>query len=150
MRLRSAPEDFEVNTLKAVAGALGRLSYVGRLQDGEGAYEHWGLAKVHGSEAAVRAIGASHRVVLFAVLKKPLALLLNELATCSSEHATKMEFLASLAHPLPKPLSLSAQAHLKSVLNALSALLESPNIANPRDASPPPQPVQESRPPAGI
>ncbi len=150
MRLKSAFEDFEANTLKAVSGALGRLSYVGRLHDGEGAYGHWGLAKVHGTEAAERAIGSSHRAVLSAVLKKPLAALLNELETCSSEYPTEREFLASLAHLLPKPLSLAAQAHLKSVLSALSALLESPSIANLRGASPPPPPAQGSRPPAGI
>ena len=63
MRLKSAIEDFEANTLEAVSGSLGRLSYVGSLHDGEGGYEHWGLAKVHGREAARRAIGHSHRAL---------------------------------------------------------------------------------------
>jgi len=58
MRLKSAFEDFEGNTLKAVAG-VGQTFLRGRLQDGEGGYEHWGLAKVHGAEAAVCAIGSS-------------------------------------------------------------------------------------------
>src|SRR5712691_4298022 len=44
MRLKSALEDFEANTLGAVPGLLGRLSYVGRLHDGKGTYDHWGLA----------------------------------------------------------------------------------------------------------
>jgi hypothetical protein len=151
MRLKSALEDFEANTLGAVPGLLGRLSYVGRLHDGNGTYEHWGLAKVYGDEAAKCAIRASHRVLLSEVLKKPLAVLLNDVrASCSSEHLTEGEFLASLTHCPPKPLSPAALAHLRSVLSALSALVESRNKANLRGASQPRQPGQEPRPPAGI
>jgi hypothetical protein len=159
MRLKSAIEDFEANTLGAVSGLLSRLSYVGRLHDGKGThggtgrYEHWGLAKVYGDEAAQRAIGASHRAVLSEVLRKPLASLLNDMpASCANEHLTEREFLATLAEAnssLPKPLSRAALAHLRAVLSALSALVESRNNANLQDASPPPQPAQEPRPPAG-
>jgi len=151
MRLKSALEDFAANTLGAVPGLLGRLSYVGRLHDGNGTYEHWGLAKVYGGDAAQCAIRASHRVLLSEVLKKPLAVLLNDvLASCSNEHLTEREFLASLTHCPPKPLSPAALAHLRSVLSALSALVESRNNANLRGESQPRQPAQEPRPPAGI
>jgi len=151
MRLKSALEDFEANTLGAVPGLLGRLSYVGRLHDGKGMYEHWGLAKVYGEEAANCAIRASHRVLLSEVLKKSLAVLLNDVrASCSNEQLTEREFLASLTNCPPKPLSPAALAHLRSVLSALSALVESRNNANLRGASPPQQPAQEPRPPAGI
>jgi len=102
MRLKSALEDFEANTLRAVPGLLGRLSYVGRLHDGNGTYEHWGLAKVYGDEAARSAIRTSHRGLLSEVLKKPLAVLLNDVpASCSNEQVTEREFLASLAQSLP-------------------------------------------------
>lgn len=149
MRLKSAVEDFEANTLRAVPGLLGRLSYVGRLRDGEGQYEHWGLARVYGDDAAQRAIRASHRVLLSDVLKKPLAALLKDvLASCSNEHLTEAEFLASLSQA-PKPLSPAARAHLRSVLSALLALVESRDSANLPGASQSPQPAQESRPPAG-
>jgi hypothetical protein len=153
MRLKSALEDFETNTLGAVPGLLGRLSYVGRLQDGNGTYDHWGLAKVYGDDAAQSAIRASHRVLLSEVLKKPLAVLLKDvLASCWNEHLAEREFLASLtfAHPPPKPLSSAARAHLRSVLSALSALVESRNDANLRGASQLRQPAREPRPPAGI
>jgi len=151
MRLKSALEDFEANTLGAVPGLLGRLSYVGRLHDGNGIYNHWGLAQVYGDEAAKCAIRASHRELLSEVLKKPLAMLLQDVpASCSNEQLTEREFLATLAQSSPKPLSPAARAHLGSVLSALSALLESRNNANLRGASQPPQPAQESRPPAGI
>jgi hypothetical protein len=151
MRLKSAIEDFEANTLGAVPGSLGRLSYVGRLHDGNGTYEHWGLAKVYGGEAAQRAMRLSHRALLSEVLKKPLAVLLNDVhASCSHQHLTEGEFLSALADSQPKPLSPSARAHLRSVLSALSALTESRFLANPRDASPLRQSAQEPRPPAGI
>jgi len=155
MRLKSALEDFEANTLGAVPGLLGRLSYVGGLRDGKGTgtgrYEHWGLARVYGDDAAQSAIRASHRVLLSEVLKKPLALLLKDVpASSANEHLTASEFLAALAQSSPKPLSPAARAHLGSVLSALSALLESQNNANLRGASQPPQPVQEPQPPAGI
>jgi len=151
MRLKSALEDFEKNTLGAVPGSLGRLSYVGKLHDGEGTYRHWGMTKVYGDAAAQSAMRASHRVVLFEVLKKPLAVLHKEvLASCSNEHTTEREFLASLRQCPPKPLSPAAHAHLRSVLSALSALVESRGDANPQGASQPRQPVQEPPPPAGI
>ena len=151
MRLKSALEDFEANTLGAFPGLLGRLSYLGRLHDGKGTYEHWGLARVYGPDAAQGALRASHRVLLSNVLKKPLTALLKDVAaSCSNEHLTEKEFLDSLRQSPPKPLSPAALAHLKSVLSALSALVESRNSANPPGASQPPQPAQESRPPAGI
>ena len=142
MRLKSALEDFETNTLGGVPGLLGRLSYVGGLRDGKGTgtgrYEHWGLARVYGDDAAQSAICASHRVLLSEVLKKPLAVLLKDVpASCANEHLTESEFLAALAQSSPKPLSPAARAHLGSVLSALSALVESRENANPRGASQP-------------
>jgi len=140
MRLKSALEDFEANTLSAVLGLLGRLSYVGRLHDGEGTYDHWGLARVYGDDAAQSAIRASHRVLLSEVLKKPLAVLLKDVpASCANEELTERELLSALAQAqsLPKPLSPAARAHLASVLSALSALVENRENANPRGASQP-------------
>jgi len=138
MRLKSAREDFETNTLGAVPGLLGRLSYVGRLHDGKGKYEHWGLAKVYGDDAAQCAISASHRILLSDVLKKPLELLLKEaIASSSNEHLTEREFLVLLERSSPTHLSPAARAHLASVLSALWALVESRNDANPPSASQP-------------
>ena len=151
MRLKSAHEDFEANTLDAISGLLGRLSYVGGLHDGKGTYEHWGLAKAYGAEAAQGAMGALHRELLSEVLKKPLGALLNDLlASCSNEHLTEREFLASLTGCHPKPLSPAALAHLRSVLSALSALVESRDDANPPGEEQPQQPAQGPRPPADI
>jgi|ERR1017187_4173899 hypothetical protein len=138
MRLKSAREDFETNTLGAVPGLLGRLSYVGRLQDGKGKYEHWGLAKVYGDDAAQGAISAAHRILISEVLKKPLGELLKDVVTsCANEHPKEKESVVSLRQAAPRPLSAAARAHLKSVMNALSALVENRNDPNPRGASQP-------------
>lgn len=151
MRLKSALEDFEANTLGAVLGSLRRFSYVGRLHDGNGSYQHWGLAKIHGEDAAQRAMRTSHRSLLSEVLKKPLALLLKDVQmSCSNERQTEEGFLTSLSGSAPKPLSPSARAHLKSVQAALLALVENRNSANHPGASQPQQSVQEPQPPAGI
>ena len=151
MRLKSALEDFEAGTLGAVAGLLGRFSYVARLHGGNGTYSHWGLAKVYGEDAAQGAIRASHRVLLSEVLKKPLAMLLKDVpASCSNEQLTEREFLVALTYSPPWSFSAAARAHLKSVLSALLALVESRNSASPPGASQPRPPVQEPRPPAGI
>ena len=150
MRLKSALEDFEKNTLGAVPGVLSRLAYVGKLHDGKGTYEHWGLVKVYGCDAAQGAIRTSHRVLLSEVLRKPLAVLLEDVkVACSNEHLTEQEFLALLRHSPPKPLSPAAMAHLRSVLTALSALVETRDVANLRGASQLRQPGQEPPPPAG-
>jgi hypothetical protein len=135
MRLKSALEDFEANTLRMVPGLLGRLFYVGSLRDEDGQYSHWGLVKVYGDDAAQRAIRISHHVLLSETLKKPLAVLLNDApASCAKDHLTEKELLAALAQSPPKPLSPAARAHLRSVLSALLALVESRDSANPPTA----------------
>lgn len=150
MRLKSALEDFEANTLGVVPGLLGRLSYVGSLRNDEGQYGHWGLAKVYGDEAAQRAMGASHRVLLSEILKTPLAALLKDVpASCAKDHLPEKELLARLAESPPKPLSPAARAHLRSVLSALLALVESQDSANPPGAWRSRSPALEPRPPAG-
>lgn len=136
MRLKSAREDFETNTLGAIPGLLGRLAYVGKLQDGEGKYEHWGLTRVYGEDAAQTAISAAHRILVSEVLKKPLPVLLKDAAASSSnEHLTEEEFLATLEQSATKHLSRAVRAHLGSVMNSLSALVESQKDANLRGAS---------------
>src|ERR1035441_10175347 len=132
MRLKSAREDFETNTLGAVPGLLGRLSYVGRLQDGKGKYEHWGLAKVYGDDAAQGAISAAHRILISEVLKKPLGELLKDVVTsCANEHPKEKESVVSLRQAAPRPLCAAARGHLKSVMNTLSGLLRTGMIPSP-------------------
>jgi hypothetical protein len=137
MRLRSALEDFEANTLAAVPGLLGKLYYLGTMHDGDGTYNHWGLEKVYGSDAARSAINTCHRAVLSRVLKTPLRALLDDVdASSANRQLAKGEFLSSLnsLHSLPKSLPPASQVHFRSVLHALSALAETGNNANHRNA----------------
>jgi hypothetical protein len=137
MRLRSVLEDFEANTLAAVPGLLGKLSYLGTLHDGNGAYGHWGLDKVYGTDAAQAAINTSHRTLLSRILKTPLPLLLDDVRDSSASHqlpAREFLFYLSSSHPLPKSPPHAAQAHFKSVLHVLLALAESRHTANRQSA----------------
>lgn len=138
MRLKSAFEDFESSTLAAVAGLLGRFSYVGKLHAGRGVYKHWGLAKIYGEDPAQRAMRSSHRVLLTAILRKPLGSLYKDLSeSCTNGQQTQKEFLSSLTEARPKPISPAAGAHLKSVLSALWALVENQKSASRPGASQP-------------
>ena len=150
MRLKSAFEDFESSTLCAIAGLLGRFSYVGRLYVGEGNYRHWGLAKIHGEDQARRAIRSAHRMLLTSILRKPLASLLADLSeSCAKTELTRTEFLSTLNCASPASSSPATGAHLKSTLNALVALVESQKSASLQGASRPRPPAQEPLPPAG-
>src|SRR5712672_2701039 len=98
MRLRSVLEDFEANTLAAVPGLLGKLCYLAALHDGNGTYEHWGLAKVYGPDATRAAINTSHRALLSKILKTPLPALLEDVRSSSAGHQiAAREFLFSLS-----------------------------------------------------
>ena len=137
MRLRSVLEDFESNTLAAVPGLLGKLSYLAALHDGNGAYGHWGLDKVYGPDASQAAITTLHRAVLSKILKTPLPVLLDDVRNSSAGHqVAAKEFLFSLSSPqsLPKSPPPASQVHFKSVLHALLALAESRHTANRQNA----------------
>lgn len=147
MTLRSALEDFESTSLGAVPGLLGKLHYVAQLHDGRGGYSHWGMGRVHGQEAARRAIRTSHAALLMRVLRTPLRVLAEDLGcSASSLRLTPLEFLPSLekltAQALPGRPMAAEQKHLTAVLHALSALAENPALASRPGASPPQPPVR--------
>jgi hypothetical protein len=141
--LRSALEDFEVATLGAISGVLAKLHYLAGLHDGRGNYAHWGMGRVHGEEAARRAIRTSHAGVVNKVLRTPLRELLEDLrCSASGLHVPEGHFLSALKSSrqrlLPERSQLASEKHLMAVLHALSALAENQESANPRGAAPPP------------
>lgn len=146
MALKSALEDFEGTTLSAIPGLLGKLHYVARLHDGEGSYSHWGMRRVHGEEAARRAIRTSHATILTQILRTPLRVLAEDLRSSAARlHLTAREFLSSLeklaTQVLPERAGAS-EKHLTAVLHALSALTQNQVRAIRQDAWPLPPPVR--------
>ncbi len=133
MRLRSALEDFETNTLDAVPGLFGKLSYLAELHDGNGVYSHWGLERVYGQDTARGAMNSSHRTLLSKILKTPLEALVDDVrASSASRQQTAREFLSSLTsnRSLPKAPPPASQAHFRSVLHAVSVLAGTRNTAS--------------------
>jgi hypothetical protein len=139
--VRSATEDFEGTTLRAVSGLLEKLHYLARLHDGHGNYSHWGMERVYGVEVAARVIRSSHVAVFTRVLRTPFRNLIDDVScSASSLHVTASEFLHLLNRMprqlLPERSMTASQKHLMAVLHALSALVESQERATRPIASP--------------
>lgn len=144
---KSALEDFESTTLAAIEGLLGKLHYIAGLHDGHGGYSHWGMGRVHGEEAARRAIRVAHTGILAQLLRTPLRVLDEDLnRSAASGHVTAIEFLRSLKKLTPRILPdrsfPASEKHFMAVLHALLALRKSPTHASRPNALPPPPPVQ--------
>ena len=129
MTLKSALQDLRETTLKAVSGLLAKMNYLASLRRQQGGYSHWGMALVHGEEASDRAMRAAQTEVLSAVLRTPIAELMEDLRNCSSDSrqssAAYVEGMREQFHDLlPAPQDLASARHLNSVLIALSSLQE--------------------------
>ena len=128
MSLKSALQDIKETTLSAVAGSLGKLSYLASLRRGEGRYQHWGMQAVHGVESSERAIRQAHAELVARVLRTPLAALQEDLKTSSCDSGIAAvdyveEMRGHFNDLLPEGRQNSpASNHLSSVLLALSSL----------------------------
>jgi hypothetical protein len=132
MARHSAQQDLRDTSLKSIRGGLNKLQYLADLRDSKDApYSHWGLARVHGEEAASQAVAEEHRGVLAAVLASPMEKLLQDVQRCSEVCGTTPElFIEKLcarkvSSLLPPGSDPAMEHHLSSVLNALSALVKS-------------------------
>ncbi len=121
MLFLSAFEDFVSRTLAAIPTALARLQYVTELRRGE-SYHHWGLARVHGEQAATDAVARAHSDIWLDVLRTPLPELFAQL----QKDVEGKERLGALKQrwmdAVPGELSGGVPAHLNSVLEALAEL----------------------------
>jgi len=128
MTLKSALQDLRETTLAAVSGLLGKLLYLASLRQDRGGYQHWGMARVYGLEAAERALKTAHGEVLAGVLRAPLASLTDDLEETSRSKGLRPQacveemrgefdgLVAGERKDSPKA------THLSSVLTALSYL----------------------------
>ena len=127
MTLKSVKEDLQGSTLRAVSGLLGRLEYFTSLRQEDGSYSHWGLSRVHGEEAAQRALAEAHQENVSLILRTPMRNLLDDAQQSSVQTGTdQTRFLQQLEDPktLPKDPGAGSRRHFSSVLRALSALVK--------------------------
>jgi len=126
MSLKSAAEDLQARTLRAVSGLLGKLEYLAGLRQGDGSYTHWGLSRVHGDDATQRALGEAHRGVVSAILRMPLRKLLQDLDDSGRESkrdpADLLAKLSDSSQAVPPQPGAGVSRHLSSVLRALASL----------------------------
>ena len=145
MVLLSAIEDFQVRTLRAVPGLLGKLRYVAFLCN-KGDF-HWGLQKLYGSVVAEKAIRDSQRALITQILRTPLADLADDLQnSAAAARVTNFELLTYLETTERNSLTAenfrASEKHFMSVLHTLSALAQNKMPANRQDVSPLPPPAR--------
>ena len=126
--LKSVKEDLQASTLRAVSGLLGKLEYFTSLRQQDGSYSHWGLSRVHGEEAAQRALAEAHQENVSQILRTPIRNLVDDAQQASNQNGMDQPcFLKRLEdhkdQTLPRNPSAGSRRHLSSVLRALSALV---------------------------
>ncbi|HLW84669.1 MAG TPA: hypothetical protein VKR60_05595 [Candidatus Sulfotelmatobacter sp.] len=137
MTLKSALQDVRETTLAAVSGLLGKLLYLASLRRVDGAHQHWGMALVHGPDAAERALKQAHGEVLAGVLRAPLASLTEDLEETSRDQGVPpekcvVEMRGQFTNLVLAERRDSPEAtHLSSVLTALSHLEQNRERATP-------------------
>ncbi len=131
MTLKSALQDVKENTLAAVSGLLGKLTYVASLRR-QDRYEHWGIERIHGQESSDRALKTVHTEIVARVLRAPLAALVEDLNESSNAGGVAAgvyveQMQNRFVDLLPGERKDSpAASHLNSVLQALSSLEKHP------------------------
>ncbi len=125
MTLFSALDDLVIRTLAAIPGRVQKLQYLAGLRDQSGAYEHWGLEKVHGSKAARQALAEAHSMVFIELLRTPLGEIRGEAGVEASGLPARGATSQML---VPADLKGGSQRHFNSVLAALEALSHAPKI----------------------
>lgn len=136
MTFQSPFDDFVLNSLAAIAGLLGKLDYVAGLRQGDGSYCHWGLARVHGENAAHQAASEAHRLLFSKVLTTPLAHLLDDVAQSQPDLTlgvnAYLDYLAQRRPVLaPTGAGEGPLLHFNSVLHAVSALARAQSRTSP-------------------
>lgn len=128
MVLLSPKEDFVQRTLAAIAGLLARLAYVANLREDRG-YDHWGLERIYGDQAARMAIGEAHSDLWSQVLRTPLRRLAAEYESESQNQERKAEMTQAMEEwekdpqrAIPADLRGGSVRHFNSIVSALSCL----------------------------
>lgn len=128
MTLTSATEDFASRTLDGLGSDFRRLAYLATLQ-GPGGYDHWGLERKHGREAAADAIARAHTAVFLRILEMTVAHAAADLHQAAGEEQRgDAEFLNGLAQLgsalVPRHTGGGSAKHLQWILFLLAKLVD--------------------------
>jgi hypothetical protein len=139
VRLFSTFDDFNRTTLASVPGVFGKLDYIAGLRDENGQYQHWGLARVYGEEAAQQAIAEAHRTLFLQLLRMPLRDLVKDLPDAEAARKKGLRpFLEDVKSRsdrfIPADLGGGSARHFNSVIDSLLALVKR---SRARTATPP-------------
>jgi len=127
MSLKSASEDLRQRTLDKIEGIWGKLAYLAGRRSADGAYQHWGFERTHGTAAAQETFARAHQSLLGVVLRTRLSALREDLEKSSGAAGTSPASYASQLTEdrrrlLPSGCSKMAESHLISVLRTLALL----------------------------
>jgi len=133
MPLISANRDF-LKSLNAVPGLWNKLLYLAKLRQ-DSAYEHWGLSKVHGEEAAVEAMQEVHRVIVAETLRRTIPQLVDDLNRfCREEGGDSLRLVSELVAreglSLPPGTDEAPTKHFSYVMSVVSALLKAQRLSS--------------------
>ena len=134
MKLLSPIDDFLSNTLSALASLLDRLEYVASLQQSDGKYQHWGLARTYGDQTAHEVIQEVHCFNYLQTLRTPVKTLVDEVKRGAAHKGLdELSYVRDLSAVSPRlipnqPTGGSAR-HLDSVLLALLKIAQHRNSA---------------------
>jgi hypothetical protein len=130
MRLLSPIDDFLSNTLSTLGSLLDRLEYAASLQQSEGKYQHWGLARTYGEETAHEVIQEVHCFNYLQTLRTPLKVLGDEVNRAAAHKGLdEISYVRDLTAISPKLIpnkhTGGSAKHLESVLAALLKIAQS-------------------------
>ena len=137
MPLLSANRDF-LKSLNAVSGLWNKLYYLANLREDE-SYEHWGLIKIHGEDAAREAMQEVHRVLVTETLRRTIPELVDDLNRfCQEEGEASFQLVSELVAKqglsLPPGTAEAPTKHFSYVMSVVSALLKARRLSNHLDA----------------
>jgi hypothetical protein len=129
MPLLSASDDF-MKTLTRLPGLFGKICYLSALRNEAGEYEHWGLVRTHGSEAAVESMRTAHKIIFSEVLRSSLRKLCSEIEAAGVQQMHAREELR--ADAVPPGTGKAPRLHFNAVVEAVLALVEAQHQSNHR------------------
>lgn len=131
---RKAARDFKERSLGALPTLLERLAYICSLQTEAGTYDHWGLRRMFGEQAAHEAILQAHTDTAMELIRTPIREIYKEYQAAVGRHEGPRVLQAEslvLKAPVNGDELLSAHLHL---LQESAAAVARQERTTPRDA----------------